>query len=76
MTDDSEEVAKKLDEILEKGMPGGLAGEVERWLNWRHESAKVCWMCGSTDTHAIDIETRECKQCETLYSVFKEPDGR
>ena len=67
------DITKKFEEALEAGMPGGLRGELGRWLNWRHESAKICWLCGSTDTKLLDLETRECNACGNFYAVFKEP---
>ncbi len=67
----SDDISKKLDEVLERGMPGGLRGELERWVNWRDEPAKICWLCGSPNTQVLDPTTRECKDCGAYYAVFK-----
>lgn len=41
-----------------------------RMVNWRGESAKLCWLCGSNNTKMIDHETRECRECSNWYAVF------
>lgn len=41
--------------------------------NWRGESAKKCWMCGSLKTYKIDSETRCCKKCGTEYAIERTP---
>lgn len=39
-------------------------------VNWRGESAKLCWLCGSNNTKVVDHETRECCECGNWYAVF------
>lgn len=44
--------------------------------NWRGESAKRCWLCGSTNTVVIDPMTRECRECGSHYGVFDTTDRK
>jgi hypothetical protein len=38
-------------------------------VNWNGEPFDKCWRCGGTNTHYLDEDLRECKDCEEHYAV-------